>query len=35
MKAELRELSPMADAVTRTFDARFKLLDASNNLSPV
>ncbi len=34
MKAELRELSPMADAVTRTFDARFKLLDASNNLSP-
>ena len=29
--AELRELSPMADALTRTFDARFKLSDAADH----
>lgn len=34
ISAQLRELSPMADATTRTFDARFKLSDAPEGLSP-
>lgn len=34
LRAELRELSPMADATTRTFDARFKLLELPQELSP-
>lgn len=32
--AELRELSPMADATTRTFDARFRLLQVDSKLAP-
>ena len=33
LQAELRELSPMADPVSRTFDARFKLLESASDLS--
>lgn len=34
MDAQLRELSPMADAMTRTFDAKFKLIEPAQHLSP-
>ena len=33
LQAELRELSPMADPTTRTYDARFKLKDPSPELA--
>ncbi len=33
LKAELRELSPMADPISRTFDARFKLVNAAPDLA--
>jgi len=33
LRAELRELSPMADPISRTFDARFKLVDSDPDLA--
>jgi membrane fusion protein, multidrug efflux system len=33
LKAELRELSPVADPVSRTYDARFRLLDRVDDLT--
>ncbi len=33
LQAELRELSPMADPISRTFDARFKLVDSARDLA--
>lgn len=33
LRAELRELSPMADSASRTYDAKFRLLDHANDLA--
>ncbi len=33
LQAELRELSPMADPISRTFDARFKIVDSAPDLA--
>jgi multidrug efflux system membrane fusion protein len=33
LRAELRELSPIADPVSRTYDARFRLLDSAPDLA--
>jgi multidrug efflux system membrane fusion protein len=33
LQAELRELSPIADPISRTFDAKFRLLDPAANLA--
>jgi membrane fusion protein, multidrug efflux system len=33
LRAELREMSPMADTVSRTFDARFRLIDSAPDLA--
>jgi len=33
LRAELRELSPIADSASRTYDAKFRLLDQANDLA--
>lgn len=33
LRAELRELSPIADPVSRTYDARFRLLESASDLA--
>jgi multidrug efflux system membrane fusion protein len=33
LRAELRELSPIADPVSRTYDAKFRLLEPANDLA--